>query len=898
MAWLVSAGFSLTLERFADDKELEVGFATQFCWHQPNPESLPLLSVAFENALAIYSIQLPVIAAGNTFQPLPAPTPTTVITSTPLLEPLGAIRFGAASTILQCAWLTENHIAVLSQPSNVLLVFSVEWPMYQPLQQRTTVPLALLTHDTDTPTSSLVYCSKNDTVCGVVQDQQLVYQLELTSSRRHHRYPVCSIPAGLDSLGDPLYMDAASDADGVLHVVCTAFSERFKKQGDAERLYWTTPTKRYWLCRTTVTKQTGHVAEDEEDAGKHSFPGEVTGGAFSDVICELTQYGEPEGIVRSELRSVCAVSFHGKDEIALVDFESDSAVIKMVQGRSLVFLPRVDEVCGLVLASSGSELAYFQWAQGADVKFSATYRPIIGVDTDEDYIECCRIVLFSEGGIKVSLAAWGRRARDGRQCIISGEPCDLSELQPDNWSKVLANIVTGRHFWMKKKESIVSIVGLQGDGHGYRNFAIATSLRVMILTSALTIAVETKVPTASSTLAPIGSFAMCFASEGNIRYLSCIGDGDLEQADTIATFPNENHFLLALCPDRAVLFPVNQGLVCSAGPNLDKFSLPLANLRPAFVLEPLVANAACAGGHGVSNPFLRHVVEKFGRMKAALAHGEAEGIGNIGVGLSSRVFSVLKENKLDEAASWLLTGTAKFDRASNTRILPPFLPMGPKFSGSRDADGLLHVLTYGDSYLADYIKSSEADAAATLPRRTDPSATLCRDLVKTALRKGNPHEAVKLQDLCGSDSADLGILQLALHRSRHAASHVGVLHALGGLGKKGFSGSSHKSVATALSAVSATLGQSDTPEVSFETLAPTSQRLQSSRRSRQTILADSVVRTTFPIQKSTEDNDWNLPCAEAKHVWYVTTFERPGMHLTTNYVVTGTKDRRNRNTIC
>lgn len=837
---------------------MEVGFATHFSWYQPDCASLPLLAVAFENAVAIYSIQLPVLAANGSFQPVEPPTSTTVVASTPMLEPIGALRLGSVSTILQCAWFSHEYLIVLTQPSSVVMVFHVKWPLYQPLKQRRTVPLSLLTHDAEMAPSSLLYLG--DSVCGVTEGDS-VFQLQLSSSTSDEKI-VCSIPIGLDSVGDALFMDSASESDGTLHVVSSAFCERFKRD-DGDLFYWTAPSKRYWLCKTTVgeTRESHHA-----DDVKHGFPEDVTDGAITEVLCELTQFGRPNGIVRCNNQAVCAISFHEKKEILLVDYTSDAPLqMKSVQGRSIVFLPADGEATGLLLSHSSAELTFFQWTKGEDVSYSASYRPILGVDEDEDFVSCVRVSLFSEGRGKVSLMAVGRRMRDRRHCIISGEPCKIDDVQPDNWSKLLPNIVTGRSFWLQDEEVSSTIVGLQGDGNGYRNFALATSSRVLILSSALTVAAEsqgTLGPTCG--LAPVGSFATCFVRNHKIRYLSCVDTIGTEESSVIATLPGSQHILLAICQDRAVLYPIVPGLVASSEPDLERFSVSLAVLKPALVFEPLLANAVCADGLDSGNPFLRKVVERFGRVKSALAHNESEGIGNIGVGLTSRAFALLEQNKLHDANSWLLTGTAAFERSSNTRILPPWLPMSAKYKGARNADGLLHILSYGDSYLADYMKSSESESSSTLPRRTDPTATACRDYGKSTLSRGHVHDATKLLDLSGNESSDLRILQLVLHGRRN--NERGILRVLGGMQGRG-----PTSVAASLAHIADGLDMpnDDIPTVFAERIAPSSQIYQPKRRSRPLIFRDSVLRSSFPIEPNIVDSEWKTPCQEAKHVWYV-----------------------------
>lgn len=81
------------------------------------------------------------------------------------------------------------------------------------------------------------------------------------------------------------------------------------------------------------------------------------------------------------------------------------------------------------------------------------------------------------------------------------------------------------------------------------------------------------------------------------------------------------------------------------------FLLPFATTRPALLLEPMIANAmATDWSDAASQPFLRTVVEKFGRKLATMSHAEDEGVGDFVAGISPRVFELLEYYKLNAAA--------------------------------------------------------------------------------------------------------------------------------------------------------------------------------------------------------------------------------------------------------
>jgi hypothetical protein len=203
------------------------------------------------------------------------------------------------------------------------------------------------------------------------------------------------------------------------------------------------------------------------------------------------------------------------DMIALVNMATATPVVHITKGRDISFFPSEDAetVHGLILSTDGSSLTFFDWTSRTDFELKTSYRPIVGVDSGKDYIECKRIDLFLDGS-RLSLGVLG--TRNQKFCFISGEICDVASATSDAWSQLLPNIVTGRSSWLKEREAVFSIVGLQGDGSGYRNFALATSKRVLILSSALTVAAETNSRVSSGNLVPIGNFAVAFSAQDKV----------------------------------------------------------------------------------------------------------------------------------------------------------------------------------------------------------------------------------------------------------------------------------------------------------------------------------------------------------------------------------------------
>lgn len=717
-------------------------------------------------------------------------------------------------------------------------------------------------------------------------------------------HPVASLPPGLSSTGDMLLQDTSNDKDGILHIYTTIQCERRKGDSNGSLYEWARPLRRHWLCRTVIgdTKETAkEEAKSEDDFGGND---QVTSGAVSDVICSI--YHEslsslvPFRIVRCPGRSICAVLFRpalaSKTDsegvttldavsVAIVDFSGSEASVEMIEGRDVAFLPEQtgSDPTGLVLSRDGTSLTFFTWnASASKCDLAEAYRPIVGVDTETEFVDCRRVTA-SCGATSVALVVVGRRVRDGRECVLTGELCEAVEMKPDSWSKLLPNMATGRSIWMDPEEETFSLVGLEGDDSGYRNFAVATSKRVVILSSGMTVSAETNVVVSSPSLAPLGSFAVGYISRDKVRYLCCL-DRELSEGQiTTLPLPSVGYsqtLLLAVRPDRQVLLNCHSGVrLVEYGQNPDTFLLPTATTKPALLLEPMLANAVCVGGKSnETHPILRGVVEKFGRKVATITHAENEGIGRFGAGITPRVFEILKYYGITQAASWLLTGTVPFDRSANTTILPTWLPMASKLMGCSNSDGFLHVVSSGDRYFSDYIKQPD-NMPATLPRQSDPSAYVSREYATAALGRGNMLGALKGLDIAGAEVSDSTILQLVLTlESSQGHNATNILKMLGGFDGGGFGRTSGAVKATSsLAALAVTLKQTrGTQEMTeaqldrwIKPLAPSLQRGARTRRSRLRILGEEDLSTVAGKENVEKDSMWLIPCNESKHVWYV-----------------------------
>ena len=921
------------LEASSSSKDVkDAGHCTHLAWLPPQPSMshLQMLSASFQNGLAIFHIALPVLAdRKNGCRPFPAPTSATLLSQTPALNPIVANRWQGRHDRAFSSWVnlgphSSPGLALLLHESDstggsARIVFGcINIPLYWrgPMPKDRLNPFCILA------SSSVAKCSGSyplrllggsalkAAVChaaeGIVLMSPSTSSIATDAAMISLSYPISSNPPGLSSLGDPILTDAGSDKDGILHIFTVLNCERQKSENEGNMLDWSRPRRRHWICRTVVgDSRNSKLEETKEDRGASEFGDSepVLGGTSSDVICELLYSDSLTGltpfrIVRCPGAKVCAVLFlpalGEKDRIqqgylpqassiALVDYSGPSPVIEVVEARDISFwLKEGSTICGLLLSRDGASLTFFSWEESPkSLALGTAFRPMVGVETDESYIECRRIFTFT-GASKLGLVVVGTRHSDGQSCVAAGDLCEIANINEDSWSPLLPNILTGLSMWLGKSEEVFTIVGLESDDSGYRNFAVATSKRVLILSSAMIITAQTRTTVSCIALAPLGAFAVCFCSNGKLQYL-CGLDGGLVSG-SIATLPLPRsgyvpNLLLGVRPDRVLLFQWHSGTrLAEPGQSVNTFLLPTAITRPVLLLEPMVANAVCIGGkQSQSTPVLRGVIEKFGRKIASITHGDDEGIGHLGAGVTPQVFEILRKYGLNQAASWLLTGTVMFDRSVNSKILPHWLPVAPKARGALNSDAFLHLVANGDQYLSDYVKAPDQSMVSTLPRRSDPAAYISQEYARDSLGAGKALDALKLLDLSGSESTESLILQLALVLQKdHSKDVTPLLKSLCGYDDNAFSRSSTP-VKTPASLAALALSLKLNPSAHVMTgeqvdrwikpLAPSLQRGTRTGRMRQKVLGEGDLAKAGAKQKDDPDDLWMSPCNESKHIW-------------------------------
>jgi len=909
------------------------GFCTHLAWRNTRYSGTPVLLIAasFQNGLAVFHAGLPVLSdKKNGTRPLPEPTSSSTLKESPRISPIVAKRWQGKHERSASSWIdfgphVNPCLSILLHSGDGqecrFVVGSISIPMYRrgPMAKEKLLPFRIFSstmlardHHHHSPVALLPSAIPGTAISfaegRVFHMKPYIPQDSSGTSVLSLWHPISTQSTGLTSIGDPLNQDAKSDKDGILHIFSSIQCERNKADSDGTVYDWSRPTRRYWICRTVAgDNKTCAVEEAKEEKTTSQFgDGEtVLGGTSSEIMCEI--YDEslvgltPVRIVRCPGADLCAVlmrpslcSKHGAKEgasldattVVFVDMTDSGSVIQTRDARDVVFVPSApgDHPRGLLLAKDGLSLTYFHWdANERKCEMHKSYRPILGVEDDKDYVECKRLYV-SSGASMTSLLVAATRLRDFKTVVISGELVDLTSIAPQEWADLLPNIKEGRAAWLESYEDLLTLVGLEGDDSGYRNFAVITSDRVLILSSAMEIAAECKTRVSSCSLAPLGAFAVGFVSNRKVRYLCCL-DGDLSHG-TIATLTARRgvvdpFLLLAIRQDRIIGTDEHKCTrLVELRQRVDHIFLPTATTKPALLLEPLVANAVTIGGNGSqSTPVLRSVIEKFGRI-VALAHGENEGVGNLGSGLTTRVFQILGTYGLKHAASWLLTGTVQFDRAANTTLLPPWLPITSRTRAAFNSDAVLHVLSSGDQYLSDYVKDPDGGIAAALPRTSDSVAYISKDLAMKALEEGAGMEALKTLDLVGCEETESMIVQLSLalekDKTRDAA---GILNLVSGFEDSGFNratGAQRLPGSIAALALSQKIAKLSGSELVMEPdhidrwmkpLAPSLQKGGRLKRVRNRMIGPGALGSAGERIEKIDDALWTSSCNEAKHVW-------------------------------
>ena len=892
----------------------------------------------------MYHVAMPVLldkTKRGAVVPIKPPTSSTQLSQTVVIKPFSATRWPTVHHQAKISWfdmgphavpaiqvLLLGHEAMIDYARIVLA--NVALPMYGILKDHSQelTPLQVLDTcewKTVTPTlpRGLLCCSYLPAV--TYYNDKGIWTMNVHNRLLSNAASTCTVPIGVTSSGNFWWTDAyEKDKSGVLHIFTNWHVER-RRGSEPDLLEWAPPTRRHWLVQTwtgdckdaipaTTSAITSEGKEDNEFGGGNNAAGDevATGGAISDVLCELggtTPLANcvPARIVRSPYGPYNAVLFRSSDpastkgktndchKIAMIEAKelngvTANRIVQMLDGKDICFLPHTtsDAVPHALILGTGVVTLHARKPNDNRIwQPSTSYRPILGVDANDDYVECRRLVVcpYQE---KVALLAVGTKVKDNKSCIVLGKLEEYTGADGEAvWSNMLVNIEEHPNFWLEEGEEVTQIVSLPWEQVIKGGIAVATDKRVMILSPELRLLSELKITVPPNSLAPVGAFTVAFCSHDyKIRYLTGLqvpqfGNG------LIATLPMPQfaynpHLLIAVRPDRLLHCHWNCGTrLVEKGQSSSTFLLPTATTRPALLLEPMIANAISTGGRDIANmPLLRTIIEKFGRKVATMTHGDDEGIGNFGAGMTARVFELLQHYNLKHAASWLLTGTVHFDRAANSRLLPIWMPVAAKVKGALDADTHLHVIAHGDQYFSEYLKSPDNNMSSTLPRPSDPSSYLCNDFAREALTKGELLDAFKMLDIVGTESTDAMLLHLSLALQVESFNDVTkILQSLcqsdSQIGKAGGSNAASCLAALALEYKTRKVAPGQPTSEDFtkkwmKHLSPSLQRGRRAGRIRQRIIGESAfAKLLGKPTKLSRDRLFSTEMSEAKHVWYV-----------------------------
>jgi hypothetical protein len=721
-----------------------------------------------------------------------------------------------------------------------------------------------------------------------------------------------SMPCGLTTSGGNYWADSeASSGVGVLSLYTTYHSERFKSALSNDPttptlLEFTIPGRRHWLVQTLAgdSKDSKSAVAKKGGSKIKKIDDEVVlGGAQSTLLCELVAQSKiqslyPYRFARNPYSSMDQLqvavwfrSLYGQanpNSIGLVEKDGDGqyGVVQLVEGRDVVFLPPTSpdgESAALVVSSNGGSVSLWKckkmskalvspWKKDSSSK---PCRPILGVDPKDQksYVEF-RQYVSTRFQNQVSLVAVASGS-NSKFCLVAGALVEGDRLE--DWSKLLPNMKENPVLWLEEREQISLVVPLPSEGAIKGGLGVVTTQRILIVSCNLKIlaAVDSDMPPGS--LAPMGSLTVAYCSpmEHKLRYLSGL-PSKMGRSGVIANFPVSvpsfcTPWLVGIRPDRFIYNVHQNGTrLVERGQSANSFLLPLATTRPALLLEPMLANAIATGcKNTASQSFLKTVLEKFGRKVATMSHGENEGIGNSGAGITPRVFELLEHYDLKAAASWLLTGTVRFDRSANSRLLPSYLPVIAKAKGAFDADTHMHLIANGDQYFTEYVKSPDNNMSSTLPRPSDPTATLCRQFGRKSIQEGNVADAMKMLDISGTQSSDAMILQLAMALQLDPSKDTHTI--IDALYQHDYQTGKVPSTVASLAALASELRKGTSPSLKFhqkwiQSLAPSVQRSRKGGRHRSRLLGESSL-SNITMSPRIDSKLFSKELPESKLVW-------------------------------
>jgi hypothetical protein len=313
------------------------------------------------------------------------------------------------------------------------------------------------------------------------------------------------------------------------------------------RMEWSCPKQRHFMVQSFV----GDTKEAQE-----TVDGDVTGGSYANVVCELSlEPGMvPHRIVKCVGSPLCAVLFRRNlasargialDPTHIQIYDTNTGrLLESREGRDIIFLKgKIGQERALVLGADGTMMYMMtrRSPHSSDEDAASCdrfddgipYRPLLGFNNDENYIDSRRIIAVFSGN-QVGIVIVGKRVSDGQVCVVAGN----RERLIDDMSRLIPHIKEGC-FWLHHGEEVLTLAELPQYEEGRHCIAVATQTRVILVSSArLNVRSEFVASLASSNLVSIGSHTVAFVScDNKLRYLCCL-DGKFRQG-IIATLPSK-----------------------------------------------------------------------------------------------------------------------------------------------------------------------------------------------------------------------------------------------------------------------------------------------------------------------------------------------------------------------
>jgi hypothetical protein len=537
------------------------GFCTGLAWMCSSGGGLLLLAAAFTHGMAIYHVSLPLLQEGDATKPIPAPTATTQLSQTVLLPSFVAARWASPVDRASVSWVelgpSPSLSFLLKKDSTVKAVMGViNMPLYGDATEEkiTTYPFAVLASSvlsiasTDASVMDLVGYSSSG--CTLVHNGGSIMALSpLLSSDdsffRCLRSPTISAAPGLDSVGQ--VSETANGSDGILQIFTVTQCKREETElpspvPNTKRLDWTPPKQRYLLCRSFVgdSKEAQDPSPEAQRAAEYGEIESVTCGNYVELVCDINMADlVPRRIICCKGSSLCAVLlsrgvehedglFANVVSIAFIDTDKGE-LVGVREGRDVCFLPNAKpgEEQALVLSVDGSSIRMLRRAPAPeddeDEDERETWvesdpaRALLGVEADGEYVEVSRLELLSSGG-EPSLFLVGTRVRDQCSCLVLGNPAKIGD-DEDAWKGLIPSLEKDPVCWLKT-ETVQTLVCLPSFRDGRNLLAVATSSRVILLSTELRVVAKVSTKLTSPSLAPLGSHTVAYCSRDcKLRYL-------------------------------------------------------------------------------------------------------------------------------------------------------------------------------------------------------------------------------------------------------------------------------------------------------------------------------------------------------------------------------------------